>query len=257
SVYSFEPSGDTWGKDAGLSEISQTITFPLLLEIIRHQWIPRKDQVLKKIHAGYIADRPDSAWSMDYGSMRTLYQGTYGIQHPFQMIPSRSRYFWIPILPKWTPQQTLEIFPDRIRAQTFTTSEEVTRYFDSRYASPDKGDAWIVHYDDRVLIMNSRENWDEDQAFDVSMGGSIKRISGRIAVNSYVLAGWDQGDLRLHLNGRPEKRQVLELWGLEKPAKVVATPNDALAKSSWDAKNHCMVIDFSLKYGAVSVEIGF
>jgi len=257
SVYSFEPAGDIWDKDAGLSDISQTITFPLLLEMIKHQWIPSREELLRKIRTAYIADRPDSAWSMDYGSMHALYEGTYGIEHPFQMIPSRTRYFWIPIVPKWTPQSALESFPVQVRAQTFTSSEEVKRYFDTRYASADKGNAWIVHYDDRVLIMNSRENWDEDQTFDVLMGGTIKRISGRIAVNSYILPGWDQGVLRIHLNGRPEKRQVLELWGLEKPAKVVATPRRALANSSWDTKNHRMVLDFSLSYGAVSVEIGF
>ncbi len=257
SVYSFEPGGDTWGKDAGLSEISQQITFPLLLEIIRHQWIPRKDQALQKIHAGYIADRPDSAWSMDYASMRTLYQGTYGIEHPFQMIPSRSRYFWIPILPKWTPQRTLELFPDQVRARMFNTSEEVTGYFNTRYTTTDKGNAWIVRFDNRVLIMNSRENRDEDQAFDILIGGSIKRISGRIAANSYLLAGSNRDGLRIHLNGRPEKNQVLELWGVEKPGKVIATPERALAKSSWDTKNHCLMLDVSLRFGAVSIEIGF
>ena len=257
SVYAFEPGGDIWGKDAGLSEISRTITFPLLLEMIRHQWIPSREQVLRKIHTAYVADRPDSAWSMDYGSMHALYEGTYGIQHPFQMIPSRSRYFWIPILPKWTPQRTLEIFPNRVRAQTFSTSGEATRYFDTRYASSDKGNAWVVHYGDRVLIMNSRENWDEDQTFDVPLGGSVNRISGLISVNSYLIVEQAQDKCRIHLNGRPERHQVLELWGLEKPPKVVATPQRALAKSSWGERNHCLVLDFSLRQGAVSVEIGF
>lgn len=72
-MYSFEPGGDILGKNAGLSETSHKITFPLLLEMIRHRWIPSRERVLRKIHTAYIADRPDSTWSIDYWSMNALY----------------------------------------------------------------------------------------------------------------------------------------------------------------------------------------
>lgn len=257
SVYSFEPAGDIWGKVGGLSEISKRVTFPLLLEIIRDQWLPRREEVLKNVRAVYVADSSDSPWSMNFGTIRILYERAYGIRHPFQMIPSISRYFWIPIVPKWTPPATLESFPGQLRAQTFSTSEEAIKHLNEKYVSRGEGDAWVVHLNGRIIITNSHENWDVEQSFEVPMEGRIKKISGQISVNSYLVAQQTQDEMQIHLNGRPGKRQLLELCASEKPRQIVVKPESALAQSSWDAAKDCLALQFLLDGEAVDIKIGF
>ncbi|MGC8897760.1 MAG: glycoside hydrolase family 98 domain-containing protein [Bacteroidota bacterium] len=254
SVYALEPSGDIWEKDGRLSEISRRVTFPLLTDIIKNHWIPSREQILRKIQSVYVADSSDSHWSLDYGTMHALYKRTYGIKHPFEMIPSTSKYFWIPILPKWTPPEVLKSFPDQLSANRISKKEEMPKYFN---ATDDKGKAWIVHLDSLVIIMNSRENWDVDQTFEVKMKGKVKKITGRISVNSYVVAQEAKDELRLHLNGRSDRSQVLDLRAVQKPKQMEVTPASALVTSSWDATHQHLVLKFSLNQGAVNVRIGF
>lgn len=257
TVYSFEPAGDIWGEHGGLSETSQKETFPLLLEIIRHRWIPSREQILRKIPAVYVADSADSHWSMDYGTMRTLYEGAYGIRQPFQMIPSTSKYFWIPLVSKWTQASILQSFPDQISAETFSTTEAVTKHLNKHYVSRERGDAWVIELDGKMIIMNSHENRDIDQTFGVPMEGTIKKISGRLGVNGYMLAQKVSDGFWLHLNGRAGRNQLVELSILEKPHQIVVTPERALARSSWDATNRRLVLEFLLVKEAVSVGIRF
>ena len=131
SVYAFEPADDIWGKDGSLSEISRRVTFPLFSEMLKHHWIPKREQVLRKIRSVYVADSSDSRWSLDYGSMHALYENTYGIKHPFEMIPFTSRYFWLPILSKWTSLAILKSFPDQLHANRFSSGEETKKYLNN------------------------------------------------------------------------------------------------------------------------------
>jgi len=257
SVYAFEPADDIWGKDGSLSEISRRVTFPLFSEMLKHHWIPKREQVLRKIRSVYVADSSDSRWSLDYGSMHALYENTYGIKHPFEMIPFTSRYFWLPILSKWTSLAILKSFPDQLHANRFSSGEETKKYLNKRYVSYDKGDAWIVHLDSVVIIMNSRENWDVNQAFEVRMKGKIKKIAGRISVNGYVIAQEAEDELRMQLNGRADRSQILNLWAVEKPKQMEVTPASALVKSSWDVTNHRLALELVLNHRAVNVKIGF
>jgi len=257
SVYSFEPPDDVWGRAGSLSQTSQQVTFPLLSEMIRRRWIPTREQVLHKIRSVYVADTSDSPWSLDYGTLHALYDAAYGLEHPFEMIPIRSRYFWLPILSKSTPAAILDSFPDRMHAQEFSSGEEARRYLNERYPNPNSGDAWVVRLDDRVIIMNSRENWDVDQAFNVPMAGRITKLAGRVGVNSYLIIQQANDALWAHLNGRPEKTQVLDLWVPEKPRQISVTPAGALETSSWDATDHRLHLRFLLNLGAVNAKIGF
>jgi len=188
SVYSFEPAGDIWGEDGKPTEISQKVTFPFLREAIRQSWIPSREEVFRKICAVYVADEKDSAWSLDYGSLHYIYDGLYGIKHPFQMIPSRGDYHWLPILSKWTPSSVLKPFPVRLDGRRFLSGEEVRRYLREKCKISEGGEAWIAAFGDQAIVMNSRENRDEVQTFELFLKGKTRKISGCLGVNTYLMA---------------------------------------------------------------------
>lgn len=257
SVYSFEPSSDIWAEDGTLSQISRQITFPLLALIIRNKLIPSQEQILKKIQRVYVADNPDSAWALDYGILHYLYKEMYGIEHPFQMISSSSRYFWLPILSKWISPEILKSFPEELRASQFFSDEEVREYLDKWPVSQIKGDAWIIQLEDTVLIMNSRENWDISQTFEVPLSGKINKIAGSLGVNSYFLAHESKAELLIHLNGRIGKTQTLKLWTQSEPQELSVTPESALVSSSWEITEKCLLLKFWLTQEAINVKIRF
>jgi len=256
-VYSFEPGSDIWDEHGSLSKISRQVTFPLLSEIIRHHLIPRREQVLQKVRSVYVANASDSHWALDYGTMYSLYESTYGIKHAFQMIPSSSRYFWLPILPRWTTPSVLNSFAVRLDADRSTGSEEVKRLLRNQYLASIEGDAWTVQLDDDLIVLNSSENWDVDQTFGFPMKGKLKRISGRINVNGYLVSQETEDALRVHLNGRAGKTPTLDLWLPQEPQRIVISPERALTKSHWDVTHHRLTLQFLLTGESVTAEIRF
>jgi len=255
AVYSLEPPHHVWGENGGLSEISQDVTFPLLAEIVKNRLIPNRIQILNKMNSVYIADSSDIAWSLDYGTMYNLYQNTYGINHPFQMIPSTGKYFWLPILPKWTDQAILKQFPICLNAAKVSSQESVLNYLENYDTNGVSGSAWVTCLNNFTIVMNSSENWDKDQTFDVPMGGKFEKIRGKISVNSYLVAANNNDELRIHLNGREDKRLILNIETSEKPNQIIVSPLIALINSSWNAKESYQKLEFLLTEKAVTVDI--
>lgn len=255
AVYSFEPSSDIWAPDGSLSEISRRITFPQLYHIIRHRLIPDRAAVLKKIQNVYIADSADSPWALDYGTMHALYKTMYGIEHPFQMIPSLSQSFFLPILSKWTSKEILRSFSEKSLSRKFSGLEEARGYFGKNHESPVKGDAWAIALDNTVFIMNSHENRDVDQVFEVPLKGKVSKMAGKVSVNSYLVVNESGGEFQIHLNGRSGGNLSLRLVFQNKPQKIAVIPESALADSAWDSNKNCLNLQFSLNQESVHVKI--
>jgi hypothetical protein len=171
------------------------------------------------------------------------------------MIPSAGRWFWIPILPKWAPPEALAAFPDHLQTRHFSDSGEVRTYLDQRNPGPDHGSAWVAHLDNGVLVMNSRENWDEEQTFDVVLPGQGGRLAGRIRVNTYVMARRTESGLQLQINGRAGGIQSVKLGREQRPQHVLATPPEALTESSWNGQSLLLTISHS--GSAVSIDVEF
>ncbi len=258
TVYFLEPPSDIWQKDGDLSEISRAVTFPLFLDMISHHLIPNRKQVIPKIHNIYIADSLDARWSLDYGTMHNLYKNTYGIDHPFQMIPSFGKYFWLPILSKWTDHAILKQFPNCLDAAKVSGKESILKYLGKQDTVASNSDALVFFLNNCTIVMNSSENWNVDQTFEVSMEGKVKKIAGNVDVNSYLLVVQKNDDgLRILLNGREGKRQILKIWASEAPGQIIATPPKVLVSSSWNTADGCQILEFLLAQEAVTVEIKY
>lgn len=243
TIYSFEPSSDIWTDDGSLSEISRQVTFPLLSLIVEEKLIPRREEIQKKIQSIYISDAADSKWSLDYGILHDYYKTIYGLEHPFQIIPSTTRYFYLPVLSKWTSPQVLKSFPDQLRAGRLASAEEAKVYFSKKYAIFMSGNAWVMRMDNSVLIMNSRENLDLDQTFEVPMGGRIRKIAGSISVNCYLIIHDRRDEIHLHFNGRRGKELSLRLWMKEKPKHIEIKARQELGRSFWDEAGKFLLLD--------------
>ncbi|MEW5901328.1 MAG: glycoside hydrolase family 98 domain-containing protein, partial [Acidobacteriota bacterium] len=257
SVYSFEPSSDIWDQDGRPSSISRQVTFPMLVMAIKDKLISERSEILKKIRWAYVADEKDSAWALDYGNLNIIYQALYGLEHPFQIIPSTSRYYVLPILPRWTPPLILESFPRLWSSRTFANPEEVRESLGGNEAEQFRGDAWVITLGRVVFAMNSRENKDVIQSFDLSLTGRVRRIGGDLSVNSYFLAHEFGGEFLAHLNGRAGKGMTLRLWGPGKPREVTVAPEESLKKSSWREEENCLILQFFHDQRPISLKIKF
>ncbi|MFH1008973.1 MAG: hypothetical protein V1800_15980 [Candidatus Latescibacterota bacterium] len=256
ALYSFEPPDSVW-KDhkKELSEAGKRVVLPLLTKIIDWDLIPSKDEVKETTRIAYVASPADTPWRMDGGPLKTVYEGTYGFDHPYQMIPQTGRYGWIPVLSPFADPKALEAFSALLSAESFTTASAAREFFDSEYPSIERGTAWSVHVGSLWVVSNHHENRDITETFSLPLGGFLTRVEGVLEVNSYViLSEKAHGIVRIHANGRSDRKTRIKLVtsGTTPPA-VEATPSSALGDAGYDAhtKTFTCVLDFS--QGAVDL----
>lgn len=257
SVYSMEPSSDIWNTEGHLSDISREITFPILSTIIKNNLVSERSEIMKKIRLTHVAEESDSPWDLNYGTLHSIYKTMYGFEHPFQIIPSSSQNYYLPILSKWTPASILESFAKTQDIKLFNKDVGVEKYFKENQATQFKGNAWVVSLDKAVLVMNSKENQDINQSFDVLLNGNVHRISGELSVNSYLI-GYEPGDeFKAQLNGRVGKNIVLKLYSNKKPHKVFTIPQEVLQSDTWLDSEGCQMLNIQLTQKVVNLKLLF
>lgn len=255
AVYSFEPPDALWQAKGKLSEAGERVVLPLLTRIIDWRLIPSKEEVKSITRVAYVASQADTPWRMDGGPLKTLYEGTYGLDHPFQMIPRTGRYGWIPVLSPFTDREELQGFSALLSAESFTTASDVQAFFDSEYPSEERGSAWSVKAGSLWVVSNHHENRDIKETFSIPLGGYIPRVEGVLEVNSYLVISEKEGRIvQIHANGRSDRQTSLRLMTCGTTAPTVeATPAAALQTARYDksTKTFSCVLDFS--QGAVDL----
>ncbi len=187
TVYSFEPPTDLWAEGGGEPKpTARDVIFPVLTAITRRGLVPPRRAVLDAIRAVYLADSADLPWSLDYGRMRPLYAGSYGISFPFAMIPETGRYFWIPILPRWRPDAAGGRRPLRLRGADLGDSASVRRRLDALYP-PQRGEAWVAQVGGLTVVMSAGETGVGSERFDLSLRG-LERLTGSVDRGGYLAA---------------------------------------------------------------------
>ncbi len=185
TVYSFEPGEDVFGPK-GATPVAREEILPLLEAIAADTLVPGRDDVLREIRSVYVADSADARWSLDYGTLRPLYLGSYGIAHPFDLIPASGRYYWIPILPRWTPAAILSRFPDRLASGSFADSGAARRHLEARSGAAGAGTALVLRAGRLTVVQNSDANGGTTQKFD--LGPALAgRVAGRVGPHGYAI----------------------------------------------------------------------
>jgi len=255
AVYCIEPPNAIWSAPGEVAETAQRVIFPLLSRIIEWHLIPAKEQVQETIRIAYVASEADAPWREDGGTLRTVYEGTYGLDHPFEMIPTTGRYGWIPVVSPHTTEEEMKRYAALIHADSFQTAEDVRACFDREYDPVGEGNAWASRVGNLSMVTNPHENRDVTEAFVLPLDGSFLRLEGEVAVNEYLIVRQEaQGRLRIHLNGRSDREMPLRLSVRDAGApQIEATPEDALQATYYDEEAKCVMWTVSFAQGAVDL----
>ncbi|MFA5817021.1 MAG: hypothetical protein WC865_15550, partial [Bacteroidales bacterium] len=257
SVYSFEPSDDSWDKEGHPSDISRKITFPLLSVMIRDSLISDRSEIRKKVRLVHVAHESDSHWDLDYGTLQHLYKSMYGTGQPFQVIPSSIQNYYLPVFSRWTQPSVLESFSGLEDNSVIGRNRSIEDYLHENRVNSYNGDAWAVVLDKAVLVMNNKENQDIDQSFDVSLNGNVHRISGILSMNSYLLAYRSGDAFTVNVNGRAGKNMILKLYSNNKPVQITVTPEEFLTSQDWLNSEGCLHLEFRLTQQTTKMEVLF
>lgn len=184
-----------WTATGELAPAAGGVILPLLEAIVRRGLIAGREDVVRRVRTAYVADSSDSHWALDYGNLRALYEAAYGATNPFAMIPAESRYGRISIVPPGTPPATLARFPDRVYAGESDVVAKARRHLDAQYPARNEGDAWVGRIPGGLAVMNSHENQDIDERFDVALEGPVRRVAARIGVNGHVVLQQREGEV--------------------------------------------------------------
>lgn len=271
TVYSYEP----W--DAFMaprrdrpSLVWEQVLAPLLRFVLRHGIIPDERAVRQQIRVAYVADfaSAEKAEESDvdyyrnlvvdahpglspaddvYATNRrrgrgigTLWQGTYGIRHDAECIPNHGRYYWVPILPKYTRYDQLVEFPQVIGPNAFPNESEVRRFFDERYPAWHEATAWVTRVGDAIFISQTHENLDVQEQYSVPLHpddpGRVEAVTGTVGPHAFGIVAVRPEGLHIHLNGwvgREDEIAFLIRPGAE-PPEITCSPQTALRSSEWD-----------------------
>ncbi|MFH1006253.1 MAG: hypothetical protein V1800_01960 [Candidatus Latescibacterota bacterium] len=255
AAYCIEPPNAMWSAPGVIAPKAREVVFPLLSRMIEWRLIPTREEILERTPIAYITGQADSPFREDGGTLRTLYQGTYGLDHPFEMIPATGRYGWIPLLSPHTSPEELARYAALIHANSFQTPEAARAYFDGMVPAKSEGTACAIFAGKVQVITNHHENRDIQESFCIPLNGPFLRLEGELAVNGYVIIQQQEsGGLRIHSNGRNDRAMTLRLFvGGSSVLQIEATPEHAVSANACEESSKCHILTVSFAEGAVDL----
>lgn len=196
TVYQFEPFWDLFDYDN--AQCWREVIYPTLMEVIRGGLISTKAQVMEKMRAAYHyktardinefhENLRDVDWIHDEG---LLARAAYGLWDRFmehELIPNKSRYFFIPLLPPATPEDVLGRFAHVIRPGECDAEADYEALLNRFYPETDTGTAWTARINGHAYVMQSHENLYERQTYRLDLPRSVRGL----------LAEWTDAGLAL------------------------------------------------------------
>jgi hypothetical protein len=194
TVYSIEPTRNViWLGDSNpaLAPTYHHVIVPFF-RALAHLGIPSREDVEAKIRVAYHADFANAyeaeTSDVDYFRARTTdsfrhgrqlhrgqgtgtwWKGSYGIKDERDMIPGTGRYYWLPVLPKYTPPEILHRWEAVIPPNTFAAESEVRQFLDQHYALASiAGEGFWAEFDDGLFLMHSEENTARQQILTMAI----------------------------------------------------------------------------------------
>lgn len=187
TVYDFEPFWDLFDYDN--SVCWKRFIYPTLMEVIQRKMIPTREQVLQKVKVAYqykeVGDirefheiLKDIDWIGDAGLLSRAAYGLWQRYLEHELIPNKSRYYYIPLLPPNTPPSALDRFEKVIHVQQCNTEEGYQKILDAHYPEPeDKGSAWITTLNGYTYVMQTHENLYERQTYSILLPTPVHELA--------------------------------------------------------------------------------
>lgn len=189
TVYQFEPFWDLFDYDN--AACWREVIAPTLLEVVRDGLISSREQCLEKTPVAYQYKEArdinefhenlrDVDWIHDEG---LLARAAYGLWDKFmehELIPNKSRYFFLPLLPPATPPEALARFAQVIQPGECASEAEYGALLDRHHPPQDTGTAWVAGINGHTYVMQSHENLYERQTYRVSLPRRVRGITGAL-----------------------------------------------------------------------------
>lgn len=221
----------------------------LLRMIIQHHLIPAKEEVLGQIRAVIDADGCGKDWgdAWEGGIFRKTFQNLYGILHTKELFPKQLRYFYLPFA-----SERKDAFSGYhlVNIKEIGEPEDANRILNAWYPKWFDGDAYLTRSGKNVVLMNSRENTDQAQWYDLKLKDAvsdfplIERISGTVELWQYAVLSHENGIVLIHANAR--KGSVFEMQLKPKAGvtlKLTSRTEGAVLR--YDEAAECCVFSFT------------
>ncbi len=248
-----------------LTPVFHRYLVPFLRGMIQHRMIPGKAQVLEQIRLAVYNDGVKVGKQVDpyYFEYQPLYAGTYGFRPSgvfpgelMEFFPNTGRYYYIPVFPQGKVGLGRGI-------QTLPLSElqepdAVATRFRQAYPQWYQGDALVTRVGDVLTVMNSHENTDVTETYDVPLQrGNFIAIQGRMAPHAYLMGRFEDGNRRFwcQINGEYAEREVEIAFLCKARPQVKITPTSAATIQQWDAATGRLTLKLSHAQGAAEVEL--
>jgi hypothetical protein len=210
TVYVFEPFWDLFDYDN--SHCWREYIYPTLMEIIERKLIPARKQVMEKTKVAYqyneaktIMEFHESLRDVDWiGDQGLLAKAAYGLWEKYlmhELIPNKSKHFYIPLFPPKTPQKVLDKFEHVIKTGECDSVAAYEKLLGQYYTDADQGTAFIVSINDHTYIMQTHENLYERQTYKVELPKPVRGITAERRAEGVALT-WekDAGATQYHVH---------------------------------------------------------
>ncbi|MCX6962624.1 MAG: hypothetical protein NTZ08_09275 [Verrucomicrobia bacterium] len=255
-----------WTTDGELTETFDRFCLPFIRGLLQKNLVPTKQAVLRNVKIAVFNDEVSKYETGDqyYYEWEALFRGTYGFRdvgvHPgtlMEFFPNTGRFYFIPVLPQGKRDlgPGVEVLP----LSRFKTEASVKQTFDAAYPAWYSGNAFVAEVADTLTVLNSCENSDETQTYDVPLKnrGGFEKISGKIGPHAYLVGKFENKNKSFWLQSNteyPERDTELEIQLKSKP-QVKITPDSAALKNTWNPTTRTLSLRLSHKDGAVNLEI--
>lgn len=253
-----------WDDRYKTTDTFKRFMIPLIRATAEHKLVPNRQQVLANIKLAVFNDKTVKAdaalWShyMEYGP---LYAATYGFAKMgnihgqlWEYFPNTGRYYYIPNL----PYGNVPLAPGvrNLPISALQDEAKVKATFDAAYPAFYSGDALVNRVGNTIVILNSNENMDITQSFDLPLQeGGFEALAGKVALHSYLLGKIEGGQLWMQANTEyPERDTELSVACAAEPA-VEVVPAAALKSCKWDPAAKRLNLRLGHAEGAAEISI--
>ncbi len=245
---------------------------PLLVDMVRHDLIPDRDELRKKVDVALATKRrygvksPSSPGTFFpnriLGALHGLPTRSVPMEHVLenQWLPDSGRHHLVPILPSYLPEKERQHFDHVIRPWELEHPRDAVS-FANRFNEPSKSEAYTTLVGDTGIVLNGIEERRDPNAgpqrFQLQLTeGPVASVNGTVDWHAYAVMKQKDDSLFLHLNNHKVNYTSLSLKSRDgSRLRAEVSPAGALVSTSWDGEEGMLHVELNHRDGAVRMTV--
>jgi hypothetical protein len=184
SVYVIEPPNAIWEKPGQFAFTWQNSLKPLIHLILKEKIIPDKETVQSLVKYAIAFNRLP-VWQWDYDrDLAFFYRKAYKPATVFDVLPKTNNYFVPVFAPAGADTPFLAAEFD-VKEKTDSATLLIRK--EGVIIPASSSVALVVQYHNNRIVMNTDENTDSRQDYEVTLSGDFKFLSGVVETNGYLI----------------------------------------------------------------------